>query len=124
MNALSTLATIISVLSFPLIFVALMYPHLAGTRGRWYGVCLYGAISIGMLLVAVVTSPDPQVGSQEWTWLDWLVIAFGGGGMLVYITRKYSSFKKQVLANRELEKQKKNKGGGKSHTRKKKTHPG
>ena len=83
MIGLSTLATIISVFSFPLVFVALIYPQFTSARGRWFGVCVYGGISIGMMLVAVVTSPDPHGTNQEWTWIDWLVVASGCGFFLV-----------------------------------------
>jgi hypothetical protein len=101
MIGLSTLATIISVFSFPLVFVALIYPQFTSARGRWFGVCVYGGISIGMMLVAVVTSPDPHGTNQEWTWIDWLVVASGCGFFLVFIARKYSHLKKQVLVKRE-----------------------
>jgi len=123
MTGLSTLATIISVLSFPLVFIALMYPHLASARGRWYGVGPYGSILIGMLLVAVVVSPEPYDPSHEWTRLDWLVIASGGGVFLVFIARKYSTFKKQVLAKRRPENKKKNRGQKKNLTEKRKRQP-
>jgi len=53
-----------------------------------------------MMLVAVVTSPDPHGANQEWTWIDWLVVASGCGFFLVFIARKYSNLKKQVLAKR------------------------
>jgi len=114
MIGLSTLATIISVFSFPLVFVALIYPHLTSARGRWYGVCLYGGISIGMMLVAVVTSPDPHGTNREWTWIDWLVVASGCGFFLVFIARKYSNLKKQVLAKRGTEAKKKGSRQGKN----------
>lgn len=103
MQGLSTLATIISVLSFPLIFIALLYPHLASDRGKWYAVCLYGGISIGMMLVAVVTAPAPHLADQEWSWADWFVVVLGAGLLLAYIVRKYSRLKKEALAKRSME---------------------
>ncbi len=111
MVGLSTLAMMISVVSFPLIFVALLYPHLFGARGRWYGVGVYGGISFGMMLVAVATSPGPHVTDPEWTWLDWLVVVSGSGFLVVFIARKYSRLKKQALLARNDESKKK-KGGG------------
>lgn len=109
MQGLSTLATIISVLSFPLIFIALLYPHLASARGKWFAVCLYSGISVGMMLVAVVTAPEPHLVETGWGWEDWLVIMSGGGLLLAYVVRKYSHLKKEALARRTLEN--KNKGG-------------
>lgn len=103
MQGLSTLATIISVFSFPLIFIALLYPHLASDRGKWYAVCLYGGISIGMMLVAVVTAPAPHLVDQEWGWDDWFVVALGGALLLGYILRKYSRLKKEALTKRSIE---------------------
>ena len=103
MQGLSTLATIISVLSFPLIFIALLYPHLASARGRWYAVCLYSGISVGMMLVAVVTAPEPHLVEKGWGWVDWLVVVLGGGFVLAYVVRKYSHLKKEALEKRALE---------------------
>ena len=121
MAGLSTLATLLSVLSFPLIFMALIYPHLMGSRGRWNGVILYGAISIGMMLIAVITSPEPHEASQDWTWLDWLVIALGTGCLLAFIGKKYSSLKKLVLEKRQLENNTQGRGKGNTNSRKKKS---
>jgi len=103
MQGLSTLATIISVLSFPLIFIALLYPHLASARGKWYDVSLYSGISVGMMLVAVVTAPEPHLLEKEWSWADWFVVALGGGLVLAYVVRKYVHLKKEALAKRTLE---------------------
>lgn len=108
MQGLSTLATIISVLSFPLIFIALLYPHLASARGKWFAVCLYSGISVGMMLVAVVTAPEPHLGERGWEWKDWLVVVSGGGLLLAYVVRKYSHLKKEALARRTLENKNKN----------------
>jgi len=100
MQGLSTLATIISVISFPLIFIALLYPHLASARGKWYAVSLYGGISVGMMLIAVVTAPAPHLTDQKWGWADWFVVALGGSFLLAYIARKYSNLKNEALARR------------------------
>ena len=102
MKGLSTLATLISVLSFPLIFVSLIYPHLMGIKGRWYGLFLYGGLSFGMMLVAVVTSPEPHLSNQEWTWVDWFVMLSGTGLLLFFIVKKFSSIKKQMIAKRAM----------------------
>ncbi len=109
MQGLSTLATIISVLSFPLIFIALLYPHLASARGKWFAVCLYSGLSVGMMLVAVVTAPEPHLVEKGWGWEDWLVVVSGGGLLLAYVVQKYSHLKKEALARRTLEN--KNKDG-------------
>ena len=107
MPGLSTLATIISVLAFPLIFLVLLYPHLVGPRGKWYAVCLYSGISVGMMLVAVFTSPEPHMGEQPWGWVDWLVVALGVGVFLAYLAKKYRELKKEALARRGMENKKK-----------------
>lgn len=123
MQGLSTLATIISVLSFPLIFIALLYPHLASTRGKWYAVCLYGGISVGMMLVAVITAPEPHLAEKEWEWADWFVVVLGGGLLLGYITRKYSHLKREALAKRRVENQNKDRHQSRHNQGKKKRKP-
>jgi hypothetical protein len=102
MQGLSTLATIISVLAFPLIFLVLLYPHLAGPRGRWYAVCLYSGTSVGMMLVAVATAPEPHMEELAWGLMDWLVVALGCGLLLVYLARRYRSLKKEALGRRGM----------------------
>ena len=116
MKGLSTLATLISVLSFPLIFVALLYPHLASSRGRWYGVALYSTIAIGMMLVAVATAPNPHFVDQEWMALDWIVMVSGCGLLLFTIVRKVSAFKRQAILKRKI--------GSKKNNVRQKTSPG
>ncbi|MDT7042994.1 hypothetical protein [Candidatus Nitronereus thalassa] len=100
MQGLSTLATIISVLAFPLIFLVLLYPYLAGPRGKWYAVCVYSGISLGMMLVAALTAQEPHLPEQAWGWWDWLVMILGVGLLLAYIARKYQFLKKEALARR------------------------
>ena len=94
MNGLSTYATMISVLSFPIIFIVLLYPHMAGSRGKWPTVRLLAGISVGTMLIAVLSSPDPHFPAQEWGWLDWGVMAIGSGILLALIVRRYASLKK------------------------------
>ena len=102
MQGLSTLATIISVLAFPLIFLVLLYPYLAGPRGKWYALCVYSGISLGMMLVAALTAPEPHLPEQSWVWWDWLVMIFGVGLLLAYIARKYQFLKKEALVRRGM----------------------
>jgi len=111
MNGLSDLATMISVLSFPLMFVVLLYPHLAPSQNRWHGVLLYGGLSVGMMLVAVWSLPTPQDAThQEWSWVDWLVFVSGSGSLLAFVVRKYSIVKKEARARKDAASNKRKKG--------------
>ena len=101
MNGLSTYATMISVLSFPIIFIVLLYPHVAGSRGKWPTVGLLAAFSIGTMLIAVLFSPEPHFAAQEWGWLDWGVMTIGSGILLALIVRRYASLKK-LARNRNI----------------------
>ena len=101
MNGLSTLATLISALSFPIIFIVLLYPHVAGSRGKWPTVGLLAAFSIGTMLIAVLSSPEPHFAAQEWGWLDWGVMTIGSGILLALIVRRYASLKK-LARNRNI----------------------
>ena len=101
MNGLSTYATMISVLSFPIIFIVLLYPHVAGPRGKWPTVGLLAVISIGTMLIAVLSSPEPYFAAEEWGWLDWGVMAIGSAILLAFIVRKYASLKK-LARNRNI----------------------
>jgi len=90
MNGLSLLATTISVLSFPLVFLALLYPKIASPRwGRWPGFFLYLGISAGGLLVAVFTETAPDFRVEDWEVMDWLVLLLGGTCILALMTRKW-----------------------------------
>ena len=101
MNGLSTYATMISVLSFPIIFIVLLYPHVAGSRGKWPTVGLLAAFSIGTMLIAVLSSPEPHFAAQEWGWLDWGVMTIGSGILLALIVRRCASLKK-LARNRNI----------------------
>ena len=90
MNGLSLLATTISVLSFPLVFLSLLYPQIASPkRGRWPGFFFYLGVSVTALLVAVLTATGPNVREEDWKTMDWLVFLIGGGGILAFLTRKW-----------------------------------
>ncbi len=89
MNGLSLLATVISVLSFPLAFLALLYPHIASPKGRWRGFFLYIGTSAATLLLAVLTATRPNVGVEDWMVMDWLILLIGGGLILAVLTRKW-----------------------------------
>ena len=96
MNGLSTLATLISALSFPIIFIVLLYPHVAGARGKWPTVGLFAGVSIGTMLIAVLSSPEPHFADQEWGWLDWGVMTIGSGILLFFVVRRYANLKKST----------------------------
>ena len=89
MNGLSLLATIISVLSFPIAFLALLYPRIASPKGRWRGFFLYLGISVTTLLLAVLTATGPKVQVSDWGVWDWLVLVLGGGLVLVIYMKKW-----------------------------------
>lgn len=98
MQGISTLATIISVFSFSLMGVVLLYPNLSSFKGRWKGVAFYGGVSASTLLVAVLTAPDPASSDQEWSWVDWTVIGLGVGIGIGVVTRNlwWPRIQKQV----------------------------
>ena len=108
MNGLSTLATLISALSFPIIFIVLLYPHVAGARGKWPTVGLFAGVSIGTMLIAVLSSPEPHFADQEWGWLDWGVMTIGSGILLFFVVRRYANLKKKARARNFMERGKSN----------------
>lgn len=87
MRGISTLATIVSVLSFSLTCVVVLYPSLSRFKSRWKGFAFYGGISAGTLLVAALTAPDPALSDPEWSWVDWTVLGLGVGGGIAVVTR-------------------------------------
>ncbi len=98
MQGISTLATIVSVFSFSLTCVVVLYPNLSRFKSRWKGVAFYGGISAGTLLVAALSAPDPAV--SEWSWVDWTVLGVGAGcGLALMMKRLGWSRKKQVDAS-------------------------
>ena len=88
MQGISTLATIISVLSFSLTCVVMLYPDLSPFKSRWQGVAFYGGLSVGTLLVAALTAPAPALSDQDWSWVDWTVIGLGVGSGLAVMMRR------------------------------------
>ncbi len=89
MQGISTLATIISVFSFSLMCVVMLYPNLSRFKSRWKGVAFYGGISVGTLLVAALTAPDPALSDPEWSWVDWTVLGLGIGSGIAVVTRHW-----------------------------------
>ena len=106
MNGVSALATMISVLSFPIIFIVLLYPHVAGARGKWSTVWLFSWVSIGAMLIAALSSPESHLADQEWGWLDWGVMTMGSGMFLALIVGRYANIKKLERARNTTEKRK------------------
>ena len=99
MQGISTLATIVSVISFSLTCVVVLYPNLSRFKSRWKGVAFYGGISVGTLVVAALTAPDPALSDQDWSWVDWTVIGLSvGGGLAVMMKRLGWPRKKQTDA--------------------------
>ena len=96
MQEISILATIVSVFSFSLTCVVVLYPTLSRFKSRWKGGAFYGGISVGTLLLAALTAPDPALSDQDWSWVDWTVIGLGiGGGLAVMMKRLVWSRKNQ-----------------------------
>lgn len=88
MQGLSTLATMVSVFSFSLTCVVVLYPNLSRFKSRWKGVAFYGGISLGTFLLAALTAPDPALPDRDWSWVDWTVFSLGAGiGLAVMIKR-------------------------------------
>ena len=99
MQGISALATIISVCTFSLTCIVVLYPTLSRFKSRWKGVAFYGSISAGTLLVAALTAPDPAVPDQDWSWVDWTVLGLGvGTGIAVILKRSGWHRKNQVGA--------------------------
>ena len=121
MNGLSTLATAISVLAFPLVFIVLLYPRLAGSKGKWYGACFYGGIAAVTMLIAVAISPVPHQADQAWDSVDWVVMFLGSGALLAFTMRKYSHLKKGAGNRKKMDGEKirsflyQGQPGGKKH---------
>ncbi len=90
MQGISALATIVSVCTFSLTCIVVLYPTLSRFKSRWKGVAFYGGISMGTLLVAALTAPDPALSDRDWSWIDWTVLGVGVGGGLAVILRKKS----------------------------------
>ena len=97
MQGISALATIISVCTFSLTCIVVLYPTLSRFKSRWKGVAFYGSISAGTLLVAALTAPGPAVPDQDWSWVDWTVLGLGVGiGIAVVLNRSGWLRKNQV----------------------------
>jgi len=94
MKGLSTLATIVSVFSFSLTCIVALYPTLSRFKSRWKGVAFYGGISVGTLLVAALTAPDPVLPEQDWSWVDWMVVGLGAGGGLAVLMKRLRGLRK------------------------------
>ena len=62
---------------------------------------LFAGVSIGTMLIAVLSSPEPYFAAEEWGWLDWGVMAIGSAILLAFIVRKYASLKK-LARNRNI----------------------
>lgn len=85
MLALSAIATLVSVICFPLAFLTLLYPHVASRFGRWRGFLLYLGLSLGTLLLAAWSAPDSETSLADWTWIDWSVASVLGGELVAIL---------------------------------------
>lgn len=95
MQGISALATIISVYTFSLTCIVVLYPTLSRFKSRWKGIAFYGSISAGTLLVAALTAPDPAAPDRNWSWVDWTVLGLGVGTGIAVILNRSGWFRKK-----------------------------
>ncbi len=103
MQGLSALATIISVSTFSLTCIVVLYPTLSRFKSRWRGVAFYGSLSASTLLVAALTGPDPALPDQNWSWVDWTVLGLGVGTGMAVILNRSGWLRRNKAAGREDE---------------------
>lgn len=103
MQGISALATIISVYTFSLTCIVVLYPTLSRFKSRWKGVAFYGSISAGTLLVAALTAPDPAVPDRNWSWVDWTVLGLGVGTGIAVVLNRSGWLRKNQVGGREDE---------------------
>ncbi len=103
MQGISALATIISVCTFSLTCIVVLYPTLSRFKSRWKGVAFYGSISAGTLLVAALTAPAPASPDLDWSWVDWAVLGLGVGTGFVVILKRSGWLRKNQVGGREDE---------------------
>lgn len=103
MQGISALATIISVYTFSLTCIVVLYPTLSRFKSRWKGIAFYGSISAGTLLVAALTAPDPAAPDRNWSWVDWTVLGLGVGTGIAVILNRSGWLRKKQVGGREDE---------------------
>lgn len=103
MQGISALATIVSVCTFSLTCIVVLYPTLSRFKSRWKGVAFYGGISAGTLLVAALTAPDPALPDRGWSWVDWTVLGLGVGTGFAVILKRSGWLRKKQVGGREDE---------------------
>ena len=103
MQGISALATIISVCTFSLTCIVVLYPTLSRFKSRWKGIAFYGSISAGTLLVAALTAPDPASPDRDWSWVDWTVLGLGVGTGIAVILNRSGWLRKNQVGGREDE---------------------
>lgn len=103
MQGVSALATIVSVCTFSLTCIVVLYPTLSRFKSRWKGVAFYGGISAGTLLVAALTAPDPALPDRGWSWVDWTVLGLGVGTGFAVILKRSGWLRKNQVGGREDE---------------------
>ena len=103
MQGISALATIISVCTFSLTCIVVLYPTLSRFKSRWKGIAFYGSISAGTLLVAALTAPDPALPDQDWSWVDWTVLGLGVGVGMAVILHRSGWLRQNKVGGREEE---------------------
>lgn len=103
MQGLSALATIISVCTFSLTCIVVLYPTLSRFKSRWKGIAFYGGISASTLLVAALTAPDPALPDQHWSWVDWTVLGLGVGTGMAVILHRSGWLRQNKVGGREDE---------------------
>lgn len=89
MRAVSVMATLISLISFPMACIGLVYPQVTGSYGRWKAFFFYLGISLATLIIAALSAPSSGGALENWDLVDWMVGLGAGLSVLIISMKKY-----------------------------------